>query len=503
MEFKTPSFAGKELKMGSSEASMRQGADVHIVFLIAHGFAARMVIRSGIAKRLTAKRARVTVISPNADEAYFQQECQAENVAVRQEPKSADRIAYWFRAYRPYFLDDVMNNHALKSQHLSRFENRPLLGLCMEVMNRTLARWHLFRRVSRTLESRINRSKKVEELLRALRPDLLVLSTPFGLEDALYLLHARELGIPTVCQMLSWDNITSKGTPLLMPDYFISWGPIMTGEIVEFYRFPKDKIYECGVPHFDVYNQPDQLAPRNLLLQALNLPAEQPYIFYGMVNPLFCPNEVEILTWLADQVNENAFSKPCSLVIRPHPQTISGYYASSARDLEKLKTLIGPRVALDVPPVLSEQLAWDLPKSDMYHLASLLSGCAMCLNANSTLCLDACMLDRPVIDIAFDGWEDLPYERSARKGLDYIHMAKLLALGGIRIARSFKELEEHINSYLCDPSLDKQGRMLSVLKECGPPDGQATDRVVETLLTLAHEVSHYREEKNVLDKRCE
>jgi hypothetical protein len=485
---KTPSFAEKQVKANSLEASKRQGSDMHIVFLLAHGFAARMVLRSGVANRLTAKRARVTVISPNADETYFQQECQVENVTVRQEPKSAGRIAHLFRAYRPYLLDDVMNNPAFKSTHLTRFEDRPWRGLAMGAINRTLARWHWFRTLSRAVESRVNRSKKVEELLRALRPDLLVLSTPFGLEDTIYLLHARELGIPVVCQMLSWDNVTSKGTPLLMPDYFISWGPIMTDEIVEYYRFPRDKIYECGVPHFDIYHQQDQHTPRDLLLQKVNLPVERPYIFYGMVAKLFCPNEIEILTWLADQVNKNAFAEPCSLVIRPHPQTISGYYASSAADLEKLKTLVGPRVALDIPPVLSEQLPWDLPKSDMNHLASLLAGCAMCLNVSSTLCLDACMMGRPVIDIGFDGWEDLPYERSARKGLDYIHMAKLLALGGIRTARSFTELEDHINAYLGDPALDEQERIFSAVKECGPLDGQATERVVETLLKLLQRV---------------
>jgi len=387
-----------------------------------------------------------------------------------------------------------MNNPALKSRHLSLLENRRLLGLVMEVVNRTLARQQLFQRLSRAFEYRINRSKKVEGLLRTLRPDLIVLSTPFGLEDTLYLLHARELGIPTVCQMLSWDNITSKGTPLLMPDYFISWGPIMTEGMVDLYHFPKERIYECGVPHFDVYTQKDCFIPRHVILKELNLPTEQPYIFYGMVSQLFCPNELEVLTWLANRVNKNAFAEPCSLIIRPHPQTISGFYASSAKDLEKLKKLTSPRVALDVPPVLSERLAWDLPKSDMYRLASLLAGCVMCLNANSTLCLDACMLDRPVIDIGFDGWEDLPYERSVRRALDYIHMAKLLALGGIRIARSFNELERYINTYLCDPSLNKQERIMSAFKECGPLDGQAAERVVGALLTLTREATQYRAE---------
>jgi hypothetical protein len=486
--FKKPPSAKKELTMDSLAASVRREAGKHIAFLITHGFAARMMIRSGVAKGLTMRGARVTAITPNADESYFQQECQQENVTVRQQPKSAKRIANWFRAYRPYFLDDVMNNPALKSKHLSRFENHRIIGSYMATFNKTLARLPSFRSLMRAIEPRVNQSKEVLDLLRGLNPDLLVLPNPFGTEETLYLLHARQLGIPTVCQMLSWDNITTKGTPLLMPSYFISWGPIMTMEIVDSYHFPRERIYECGVPHFDVYSLKNQFIPRATLLQELKLPPDHPYLFYGMVAKIFCPNELEILTWLADQVNKNGFVKPCSLVIRPHPQTISGPWASNARELQKLKTLLGPRVALDIPSVLSQQLAWDLPKSDTTRLASLLGGCAMCLNAGSTLCLDACMLDRPVITIAFDGDEDLPYEKSARRALDYIHIAKLLALDGIRIARSYSELKKHINGYLYGPSLDQKSRLLSATQECGRPDGHSAERVVETLLTFAHEV---------------
>jgi hypothetical protein len=205
-----------------------------------------------------------------------------------------------------------------------------------------------------------------------------------------------------------------------------------------------------------------------------------------MVPPYSCPNEMEILQWLAERVNQNGFAEPCSLIIRPHPQTISGFYARGSGELERLKGLVGARVKVDYPPVLSEQLAWDLPKSDMRHLANLLAGAAMCLNAASTLCLDACMLDCPVVNIAFDGWTALPYEKSARRGLDYIHMAKLLALGGVRNARSFGELETHINVYLRDPTLDADGRMQSAARQCGPKDGKATQRVATTLLNLAH-----------------
>jgi hypothetical protein len=255
--------------------------------------------------------------------------------------------------------------------------------------------------------------------------------------------------------------------------------------MVSLYGFPREHVYECGVSHFDVYSDTSQLTPRHVLLEELGLPPEHPYIFYGMVPEYSCPNEVDILTELVDRVNKDAFTQPCSLVIRPHPQTMLGLYAQKPEALARLRTLAGRRVALDVPPVLSEELAWDLPKSDMLRLASLLHGSAMCLNANSTLCLDACMLDRPVIDVAFDGWETLPYRRSARRGLDYIHMAKLLALGGIRVARSFAELESHIDAYLKNPALDQEGRALSVARECGVHDGRAAERTAAVLAQLS------------------
>jgi CDP-glycerol glycerophosphotransferase (TagB/SpsB family) len=457
----------------------------HIAFLFTHGFAARMILRSGIARRLVTHGIRVTVISPNADEAYFRRECEHEQVALVQEPQSTGRLADWFRIYRSYFLDDVMENPALRTKHIERFERgSSVLRIALEITNRTLAKRAWFRTGYRHIEWWLNRSQPVKALLEKLQPDFLVFPNPFGVQETVYLIHARELGIPVICQMLSWDHVTSKGTPLLMPDYFISWGPMMTKELVDIYSFPRRKIYECGVPHFDVYFHKDKFKPTHVVLRALNLPPGKPYIFYGMVNPVFCPNELEILTWLVDRIRRDAFVKSCTLVIRPHPQTIRGYYARNAQELARLYALAGPSVAIDTPPVLSDRLAWDMPKSDMSHLASLLRGSAMFLSAGSTLSLEACILDRPVVNIGFDGQEELPYDRSARRGLDYAHIAKLLALGGIRVARSFDDLAAHINAYLLSPDSEKAERSLSALQECGPQDGQATKRAGDTLLEL-------------------
>ena len=153
-------------------------------------------------------------------------------------PQSTGRIADWFRTYRPYLLDDVMGNVALRTKHEQRFAHRPRFRVAMEYINNHLAPYAWFRACVRQFERRVNRSKPMAQLLRALRPDYLVLPNPFGVQETVYMLHARDLRIPVICQMLSWDNITSKGTPLMMPEYFISWGPMMTEEMTTLYHFP-------------------------------------------------------------------------------------------------------------------------------------------------------------------------------------------------------------------------------------------------------------------------
>ena len=288
-------FGNRGLSVTTSHETRSTGAQGHIAFVFTHGFMARMVLRSGVARQLIEQGFRVTAISPNAHELYFQKECQQEQVALYQEPQSSGRIANWFRTYRPYLLDDVMGNVALRTKHEQRFARHPLFRASMEYVNNRLAPSPWFRACVRQFERLVNRSKPIAGLLRDLRPDYLVLPNPFGMQETVYMVHAHDLHIPIICQMLSWDNITSKGTPLMMPDYFISWGPIMTAEMVNLYHFPPERIYECGVPHFDVYAQPEHFIAREAVLRRLGLPTTQPYLFYGMVAPYSAPRELEVL----------------------------------------------------------------------------------------------------------------------------------------------------------------------------------------------------------------
>ena len=468
---------------------MNSRKNARIACLISDGFEARLVIKSGVAKMLAAHGASVTVISPNADEPYFQKECGEDGLLLQQDPDDREKASIRFRRYRSYFLDDLSRNTSLRILHDLYFEERPILGRAMLEINRACARYPKAGALYRFIESHVNQSESVRRVLVNLRPDLLVVCNPYGIREVIYSLHARELGIPVACQLLSWDNVTCKGTPLIMPDYFVSWGPVMTEEITKYYSFPRDRVIDCGVPHFDIYSRKEELASPQAVLKSLHLPENDPYLVFGMVTPYCCPNELDLLLWLTHKINNRKFVKPCSLIIRPHPQTVSGYYARPARELGRLESLAGPRVGIHMPCLSSDRLYCDMPKSEMGRIASLLAGSALCMSAWSTLTLDASLLDRPVIALGFDGWDEMPYAKSARAGADYAHIAKLLSFGGVRVAKSFDELERHINAYLSNPGLDQTGRALAVAQECGPQDGQATERVAKSLMDLSRRKS--------------
>lgn len=464
---------------------LRANKKKHVVFLVSNGFGSRMILRSGVAKKVLDSGLNVSIISVNANEPYFQKECEEEGVNLLLDPQGEAKWALRFRVYRPYFLDNVMGNISLRTLHKLYFRERPGLGAVCGWINQTVRKVKWCRELYRAFERWANRSPDVKALLLNSKPDLLVLCNPFGVNETVYLNHAKELGITVVCQMMSWDNITCKGTPLLLPDYFISWGPIMTEELKEYYAMPAERIYQCGVAHFDVYHRKDELLTPDEVKEELGLPPGDPYIVFGMVTPYCCLNEIEMLEWLVEKIRKNEFTKPCSLIIRPHPQSVSGSYARTKEELEKFWNLAGARVAIHMPSVLSSALSYEMPKGEMKRLASLLAGAAMCVNANSTLCLDSCLADTPVITLAFDGSANYPYEQSARAGIDYIHMAKLLKCGGVRIAKSFDDLEAHINRYLENRELDSSGRAKTVTEECGLQDGQASQRIANAIAGLA------------------
>ena len=108
------------------------------------------------------------------------------------------------------------------------------------------------------------------------------------------------------------------------PDYYLSWGPVMSEELAKCTACDSDRIFECGVPHFDEHKRLVDISYRSTVLRQLGLDPDRPYLLFGMSAPIFAPREIDIVEWLAEQVNGGRFGGDLQLIIRPHPQNVAG-----------------------------------------------------------------------------------------------------------------------------------------------------------------------------------
>jgi CDP-glycerol glycerophosphotransferase (TagB/SpsB family) len=131
----------------------------------------------------------------------------------------------------------------------------------------------------------------------------------------------------------------------------------------------------------------------------------------------------------------------------------------------------------------------NITEDDFLHLADTLYHCDVLVNIFSTVMIEASIFDKPVVNVAFDGYGDQPYLFSARRFPDYTHLQRVVATRGVRTAEDAGQLRELLRMYLDDPSIDAAGRRRLVEENCYRVDGRSGERqaafLLETLATGA------------------
>jgi Putative glycosyl/glycerophosphate transferases involved in teichoic acid biosynthesis TagF/TagB/EpsJ/RodC len=465
-----------------------------ICYVISHGFAARMLLQTGLIHQLTEKGKTVAIITPDSNDANLKP--LHKNPLINIYDAQIEQTI-WDDDYgvkRMYYLEDIKTNPVLWEKHLysilyskSKHPWKRVRPFFYYPIYRLIKYFPSIRRKFKEKEHKYLFSKKAEELLQKIKPTLVVSTYPVNFLEAKFLFAAKKKKIATLIHLLSWDNITSKGIFPVIPDQFILWGKIMYQELKEYYGTPDKAAHICGVPHFDNHIRVKKSPDYKTLLSILNLNADLPYLFVAMSSPRFAPHEIDIVEWLAKAINENVFGEDMQLVIRPHPQNVQGSL-SDQRWIKRLDNLNEKRVAVDYPQLVKSKVRWSMQKSDMDHLSNLLVGCSICLNSGSTVSIDALMMDKPVILTSFDGDRKLYYWRSVKRLVNYTHLKKFIRLGGAKVVHSYESLKEEIEKYLTTPNYDLKKRRNALEMECHLNDGQSTERVVKTMLKILENI---------------
>jgi hypothetical protein len=340
-------------------------------------------------------------------------------------------------------------------------------------------------RLAERLYRRAHDLEPVREHLRRLRPRMVWSTTCTSPLEYPYVLAARDLGIPVVASILSFDNLSSR-SELPVFDRYTVWSYAMRNELLAYYpEVSSEDVVITGAVQFDFHTRPDMRWSRERTLGELGLRPGSRYFLYAASHETLAPQEPELVRELAARMRTRPGLAAVDLVVRLHPQDDGRRWAGVA-DPDGRTVLSS---ACDARP---EADGWKLPRpEEQPRLVSSLLHAEACLNIVSTMSLDAALLDRPVIGLELSGEPEAPRDIMYSE-YGATHYLPLVASGGLRLARDWGQLLDLMERALASPESDRAERARMVAESCGPTDGGAALRVSESVGRFVRELSGLR-----------
>jgi len=487
------------------------GAAPRVLFVIKDGWSARFLLRTDILPSVKEAGAKVGILTPNADEQYFIDEFKDEQTTLY--PFDTEELFAYLKA-RPlhgilHVVRSFVVNHQANTSTLdgffqtylnTRWQKKPLLGKLLGLGVGIMRRSWMLRKLAYHFENTFYPGPAGPgEVLRDFKPNVVITVTMGQYLPELYIMRqAKKAGIPLATAVLSWDNDAKFGMAGVVPDLLITWSERLRKEMILCHDLDPQTVVTAGVPHFDLYAHRDRLLDREAFCRQMGLDPDpnRKIIMFATKAPQNFPYNADIIELFENAIQDNALTYPAQLLVRLHPQHFRKGYQPMAQDY--LDELMGryqaaskrsPHIVLNNPEILSEKLDMDRSKEDMIELANILQHSDVVINPFSTLNVESSIFDVPVINIAFDGKGSTEQKHEAQRSIAvdeaHAHNQRMLATGCTRVAHSMKELLDLINTYLEDPSLDREGRQKLAEQECGKIDGCAGKRIANHILEMS------------------
>lgn len=317
------------------------------------------------------------------------------------------------------------------------------------------------------------------DLYRKLQPSLVFNGSHVHSRNAIQAVEAAQwLGIPTAAFIFSWDNLTSQGRVLPPYDYYLVWNQALKEQLLRIYEFIKpERVFVTGTPQFDCHFRPEFEWSREEFCQRVGADPGRPIILYstGMENHM--PEEPRIVEQIADLLAE--------MKDLGRPQLLVRVYAKDRTSrFDELKSRRGDIL---FPAVPWEKSFWTPLFEDSWMLANTLKHCALGINVASTVSLELCMFDKPVINVGYNPPGVPEQVLSYLRYYSFDHYRPVVDSGAVRVARSPQELASLIRNALAHPEAGQAERQALVhrffVEFCY---GGSTTRVADVLTQLAH-----------------
>lgn len=315
-------------------------------------------------------------------------------------------------------------------------------------------------------------------LFRELQPSLVFNCSHVHGQNAIQAVQAAQwLGIPTATFIFSWDNLTSQGRIMPPYDYYLVWNEAIRDQLLDIYdSIRPEQVFVTGTPQFDFHFKPEFFWTREKFCAHTGADPSRPIVLYttGMANHM--PGEPQIVEGIADLLREMTDLNSPQLLLRVYPKDQTGRF----EDLKRRR-----------PDILFSEPQWDpewlTPRiEDCYLLTNTLRHADLGINVASTITLELCMFDKPVINV---GYNPPSVEKSIvdySRYYKFDHYRPVVESGCVMLAKSVDDMREMLRRTLTKPQATKKQRQDLIRNMFGAYlDGGSSRRVAECLIKLA------------------
>jgi hypothetical protein len=307
-------------------------------------------------------------------------------------------------------------------------------------------------------------------------PDVVITTGPFQYEQPAVVAAARNLGIPVLAFIPSWDNVSTKNRMVFKYDGFIAWSDQTREDLHRFYPDSCEvPIYVVGAAQFDVFFQKRFHLTREAFCADSGLRPELPIIVYAVGSPNFLKEHHGALD-MAARVARGDLGD-VQMIVRPHPLHDNGAMESQLREFY-------PRVV--VQKTAQVDLALNARSQDECQIKEWVNTfrhADVVINLSSTVAVDAAILDRPVVNLDYDPEPGQPNQRLVKDvNHSWTHFKPIAESGGVWLANDPEEVVEAVTTYLSNPGLHRDRRRWIAEYVCQHLDGRSGERMAEAIL---------------------
>jgi hypothetical protein len=343
------------------------------------------------------------------------------------------------------------------------FANQPGLSL-LSNLERKASRW-------------LRTSDEFVRLYGALKPSLVFNASHVHSQLAIQAVQAAQwLGVPTATFIFSWDNLTSQGRILPSYDHYLVWNEDIRSQLLRIYpEVRPEQIVVTGTPQFDFHFRPEFYWSRAEFCKRVGADPARPILLYstGMANHM--PGEDRVVEGIADMLRGMTDLGSPQLLVRVYPKDLTGRFDALK---ERRKDILFPKIPWE-PAFLTPKY------EDLFLLTNTLRHCAAGVNIASTISLELCMFDKPVINVGYDppGMDIHPI--SFGRYYQFDHYKPVVDSSAVEVVYSESDMSARLRAALTNPEHAAEKRKAFLRRMFADTlDGRSGSRAAHALLKL-------------------